>query len=553
MEHCMVPTLHLLQTVRAIVSPNDEANALQYLLENLLIKHILLPFRSSSGLVSPNKKQEDVFLVAFVNNLVSSLRSFRFHKPDLGPRADGKTKTHLIMSCLSLLFDVAITCRPRNTPRSRRKEEQWLEALFAQILDCASNVLDLKSSNYAQKDLMRLTKWMLRGAVDHKLTLSITRLESILKEASGLLSDEDDITVEWGLVNLCLLNDSNTFVIPSAPPEGSQHRSHRPSNKCLAALMSHITEESCKGPSRTDDDYEFKICNILLPLVQAFADARDLNGFMAHWKEQLHTVQKQRDGWKSAPDFDLSIWEDERLLRSVAHLVESRLTAGQIDQVLSNAACDLTTSIPNALNNGPVSLASLVILDCVYDGISREETLAKIAETTQSLYGLLGIILSVPSNRTQDYRWRIWRIKATITDRWYMQYDSPAFKRGAHSAICNAFEIINQSRFSEIPKATHHRTEELHACSFILRFAKFDDDFWQDLDFSSRQRVRSSIATLLDLMEPLCHSISHDHFETMKADSSIRKFDASSSRIESVDSLYFECVLFILDSPNILR
>lgn len=566
MASCMLPVLQLLDTCRQRPAPGEEMAEVIRCLEGLLIDFIVLPLRSSfQDLELPTELEKEVSFTSFGDRMVSSLRRFlpQLDSPFL--RADWKTDKHLALTILSLLFDIAIRCRPRDTPKLRRLENPWLEQLFINLAKCAETLFPPFSSVRAQKDHIRVIKWMLRKAVDHQVQLSPSTIEALLDQASGLFQNtddshtetrvdvEDDSQIEWGLVSLCILNDSNTFVVPSSSASDNGTYAYRPPNKYLSALLRNITDEMCYGSLEEDKNYDFKLLHVMKPLCSAFTDARDLTGFLEHWREQLSIVQGRQESQRNYFELVPSIWEDERLLLHVAQVVESSLTAGQVDRVLSTAAHDLAPSVPNVLSDNSMSLASLVILDCVCTGLFEDETLVKLDSIALSVFSLLGVLVSRPPKVSSPHYWRVWRINATITDRWSSLRDSSVFKRKAHPVICMASELIKHISSELTLRDNVDLKEELYAVRFMLKFAAMEDSFWEDLQFSSRRKILLAVTKLLDVMEPFCRRISHDHFGTMMRSDANSQSEKSSSKISPVDSFYFDCIEEIIESPEVLR
>ena len=562
----MLPVLRLLDTCRQHSAPREEMAELIGCLEKLLIDHVVLPLRSS--FLDPGPATElgkEVPFTSFSDRMVSLLRQFlpQLERPFL--RTFFKTDKHLALSIISLLFDIAITCRPRNSPKLRRLENSWLEQLFIKLAKCAETLFPPISSVRTQKDHTRVIKWMLRKAVDHQVQLSLSTINALLDQASSLFQEtgdshtkfrvefKDDSQVEWGLVSLCILNDSNTFVIPSSSVSDNETYAYRPPNKYLYALLRNITDEMCYESLEEDKDYDFKLLHVIEPLCNAFAGARDLSGFLEHWREQLSIVQERQKSQGNHIDLVPSIWEDERLVLYAAQSVESSLTVGQVDRILSTAARDLAPAIPNVLSDNSMSLASLIILDCVCTGLLNEEILAKLESIALSMFSLLGVLISRPPSLSSHHGWRVWKIMATITDRWSLLHGSSVFKRKAHPAICMASELIN--RISSEPPLDDYvnLTEELYAVRFMLKSATMEDFFWEDLQFSSRRKILTAVTKVLDVMEPFCHRISHDHFGTMMRPNAISERDQSSFWISSMNRFYFDCIDEIIESPDILR
>lgn len=562
----MLPVLQLLDTFRQRRAPREETIEIIRFLEEMLIDHVVMPFRSS--LLDPGPATElgrEVSSTSFDEQMVSLLRHFLPQLESPFIRADWKTDKHLALSTISLLFDVAIRCRPQNTPKLRRLENSWLEQLFIKLAKCAETLFPPFSSVRAQKDHIRVIKWMLRKAVDHQVQLSLSTIKGLLDQASGLFRSsgdshtettvdvEDDNRIEWDLVSLCILNDSNTFVVPSSLRSDNKTYAYRPPNKYLSVLLRKITDEMCYESLEEDKDYDFKLLHVIQPLCSAFADARDLTGFLEHWREQLNIVQERRKSQREYSDLVPSIWEDERLLMHVAQSVESSLTAGQIDRVLSTAAGDLAPSIPNILSDKSMSLASLMILDCICTGLLKGETMVELESIALSVFSQLGVLVARPSNISSPHGWRVWRIMGTIMNRWSSLRDSSVGKRKAHPAICMASELISRISSELTLRNNVDLTEELYAFRFMLNFAAMEDSVWEDLQFSSRRKILSAVTKILDIMEPFCYRISHDHFGTMMRPDAVSRHQKSSFKIRPMDNFYFDCVDEIIESPDILR
>ena len=550
----MLPTLHLLNTCREWSLKAKDIGAVTSSLEQLLINHIVLPYRSSILDVEAHAEELSTSLS---QDLVSTLAAFRFPLPEeatlidrrnstLG-RSVWKTEAQLTIRFLSLLFDVSLASCLRNTLQLRRMEDPWLEKLFIQLTECAATFPPGIHTFEAQKYRTTLVRWMLEKAVNCKLQLSIPTIEAIIDQDSGLFNRGADAMVQWGVISLCVQNDANIFIIPAPSANPDHTHSDRKPKRCLASLLTTITESRLE----TNLDYDYVLSGVVIPLCNAFANARDLTGFIRYWNEQLSIVQKRHKVQKNDADNSRCIWEDEQLLQSVAKLVESALNANQIERILSAATSDLTSSATNILTDNAMSLAGLITLDSIFAGISHEETMAELTEAAQSVFGLLGVLISAPSSQT--YKWRIWRIKATITDRWVTMRDWPMYKRKARSAICTASELINRTSLEDASNKKKNLSEELHAFRFMLRFRTMDDSFWDEPLFSSRSLIALAVGNVMDAMEPFCHRISQDYFQTIKLLYSVPGWDELSREVKSIDAFYLGCVADILLSPEVLE
>ena len=549
--------LQLLQTCRNELDENNEAKEAIDLLEELLIDHSIEPFRTSNlERTIPNSVQDDSSLKNFSEIITSALRRFHFPQPKIGA---SKTRSHLTATFLSLLFDVAIRARPRNTSKQRMLEDPWLEKLFFEIEKCAADVLHPSSTISAQKGYARLLKWMLDKSVYHNLRLSNQSIANVMDRASGLVRDDQnhkwkDGPVEWGLISLCILNNANTFVIPSNPTNSVKSDTPRSPNKYLASLLARITTTGCPAHTGKRQNYDFITDHIVIPLCDAFVGARDLTDFFGHWKQQLIICQKRQDSQGQSTPHLFSLWEDERLLQHVAKLVEKALTASQIERILSAAAGDLKFSIKNGSDKKRKSLASLVILDCISAGSTREETLTTSHDIAHSTFDLLeshSLEFKTPSWLSN--RWRIWRIKGAIADRWHSLHDSEVFQSQVISAISQASELIARIHSEPLLRHEENLSETLHAFAFITRFASMQNFFRQAGKFSLRQEFELAVGKLVDLIEPFCHSVSHDHFQKMQQPKNHPGWNSLNGRVKSIEPFYIGCVAYLLSSTNVFR
>ena len=537
-------------------------------LEGLLIDQVILPLRSAFlGPEPATDLENQVSFTSFSDNMVSLLRRYFPQLESPFPPVDWKTDKHLALSMISLLFDIAIKCRPRSTPKLRRIENPWLELFFIKLAKCAETLFPPASSVRVRKDYIRVIKWMLRKAVDHQVRVGLSTIKALLDQDSGLfqlinenhpetrINVKDEDQVEWSLISLCIMNDPDVFVIPSPSASDNETYSYgyRTPNKYLSALLRKITNEMCYKSLVEDEHYDLKLLHVIQPLCDAFTAVRDLTAFLEHWREQLSIVQERQKSHGPYSDLVSSIWEDDRLVLHVARSVESSLTVGQVSRILSIATHDQAPPIPSVPSNQTMSLANLVILDCVFTGLSKEETRAKLESIAMSVFSLLGVHISRPSMGSAPHDWRAWRVQATITDRWSSLRESSMFKRKAHPAICMAFELINRISSEIMLYDNVNLNQEFYAFNFMLKFVAMEDWFWDDLQFSSRRKIRAAVAKVLDVMQPFSDRISHDHFGTIMRAEDVSKRGHFSPRISPIDRFYFDCIDAITEWPNTIK
>ena len=549
----MMPALQLLNRCREWSSLEKDIEAVTDSLTEMLIKHVILPYRASKiDTETPGRVSAGGTSISLSQELVSVLTPSRL--PLLGQanvsgknksnleRSIRKTDTQNTISLLSLLFDVALGSCLRSTPKLRRAEDAWLEHLFAELAECAALFLPSKVKRYHAM----LVKWMMQKAVKHKLRLSSSAVEAILDEASGLFNRDTGLTVQWSVIGLCLQIDANVFIILDKE-DLEEGISQRIPNKYLLSLLSSITG----GQLETSQDYHHVLSYIIIPLCHAFADARDLGSFIDIWTEQLSIVLSRQTAQKDLIASAPGIWEDEKLLRYVAQMVTTSLTSASMERIMSRAIDSLTMKSQHVTNDRAVSPAVLVILDCLFAGIYHEDAMARLAKTAESAFRLSGLSNTELSPQTGN--WRIWRIKATIADRWFTLHKSPTFKRNAHTSIYAAFELIKLIPSKILANEKEDLSEAFHAFRFILRFAAMEDSFWNEMHLSSHSDLAVAVSNVLDAMEPFCRRISYDHFQIIRLPDTVPRWDEFAVKITSIDTLYLGCVADILTSPDILR
>lgn len=557
--HCMLPALQLLHDCRERSSSGRNMEAVTKSLEDLLITYTVLPFRDSFvGIKESVQLQSTNHAAALKNELVSALRSHHYPKPKVddssgkgiyeAQRQALKTENHLKVTYLSLLFDIALGLRPAIKSNNSRTEDHWLEELFMHLIECAEIVVIPTSTVKVHKDRTRLVVWMLQKCVDRKLQLSLSAVQAILDQFSDLLSSKCGDTVQRSVVSLCLQADPNAFVVPDSSGKANVAHSTRPPNKYLSALLSNITNER----SEASQDYEYLITEIVLPLCSAFAAARDLDGFIHHWIEQISIHEERQRENLTLSISTPCLWQDERLLQRVAQLAESKLTPGQLDHLASSVANGLALSGPSTSNTPSLSLGSLMVLDCLFAGIYQEATLKTLAETAQSVFIMLGAHLSDYLDQSLKHKWRMWRIKTTIADRWVTLHNFPLFKQAAQSAICTASETLSRMLPETSPDEEADWGEALYAFRYLLHLAVIEDS-GTILRFPSRTRLVSAVGEILDLLEPFCHRISQDHFQTIQLPAYVPRWDEFDTGVKSRNTLYLGCVADILITPAALR
>ena len=545
MTICTVPSLQLLQTCKEWVYQEKDVEPVTKILERLLTDHVINPTRNAS-LPGTGQTGSNGFEVypPLSDDLIRALKARPLAHRLLGNRADMKTKDHMQLSLLSLLFSLAVNCRPRYTPKLRQIEDTWLEKLFFQLDTVgAPDQRPVPLSN-ARKSHRRLLRWLLQNAVDASVSFSVSALEQVLENASGLFENHANQQLDWTIISLCLSIDADVFVIPGNQAQASSNRFTRPPNKNLKALLEAVTHYQA---SEIKERHSI-ISTTLTPLVSGFAQARDLPGFIGHWGEQLDVVQHKQTN-ESGQD---SIWEDDALRLEVSSRVDA-LAPSQILDLLSDFLNGPEASISQSFKYGPISLRQIMICDVIFGGINREENIDKITHQAESSFVFVVECLRKPGTEFSRYAWRLWRILTIIIDRWSLRRVYRNINHAIPSAIRQAWTLLKEiplwdpdSRETQCDFTEHYQAFQfmLSCCSVGGAFEKL---------FGSLRKAEKAIQRLLDIMHPLCQRIEYDIWGNFQCSKHDRASFMPGARITSLESLYLACVSCLLSNPGVLR
>ncbi|CZT47560.1 uncharacterized protein RSE6_08135 [Rhynchosporium secalis] len=262
-----------------------------------------------------------------------------------------------------LLFDIAIRAvQPTGSARRRKTpDEKFLQSVFKTL---KSSMSALKGNHGGQ------IRAMLRLAIDHKLDLDL----AVLREISSEFAMAD-----WHILATIIELDANVFLLG----EGII---------LLDQLLEAITKASL---SQTwSNIQENVVSTVLVPLMRAFAQARDLSGFIRHWFQQLILYETLRNDAKVDM---LSAWEDEALQNELQKLMEPSLTVSQITKILDWLSEEVAEH-PDAV---------CVILEAIAGSVSQEEQVVNAVNSR--LYDIM-FDNNAADKLNSRYRWRSWRI-----------------------------------------------------------------------------------------------------------------------------------------------
>ncbi|CAG8960652.1 hypothetical protein HYFRA_00013530 [Hymenoscyphus fraxineus] len=239
-----------------------------------------------------------------------------------------------------ILFDIATRSIQTNGSRRRKPQDDiWLQTAFVSFREA----FPPKRHDANCKAL----GMMLQTAIKYKININLPVLRKAASEFA-LPEGRDN----WELVADFLKLDGNVFLIPD------------PEDDLLDKLLSRITAISL------EKEWEFLgdqiVLDVLIPLMDEFARARDLTGFLRHWFAQLVSFEKLRKNGSLLERF--SAWEDDALQEQLSKLFEVSLTPYQITQIFDWLSSEVETN-PDAV---------CVLLQAISGSISKEELVDEI-------------------------------------------------------------------------------------------------------------------------------------------------------------------------------
>lgn len=469
-DRCLLPVLYFLTTCKRLETSCPTSKTLFKVLEELLLKNVLLPIRAfflNSGKLSKSRNSE--LSSPPTQDLLAPLARTYYAEAD---KMFGRKSPGLALLPISILFSIAVQYLPRITPKQRSLEDSWLQNLFSQLVQYASMSNSASKLVPPSENYVLTVNQMLQVVADHNVRLSTFKIESLLSEVSRVLDGKIDIPNYWDLVGLCINIDATTLINTSSVSGGSQESKPRRLNEQMASLLSIVTTTGWSTILDTSSDYSTKLVQFILPLAKAFAKARDLIGFISLWQEQLAICQRDRPSMKpiaSVANYARSVWEDEELLQLVARLVETSLTVGQIEVLLQKAKFNLAP-FETAVSIDSEFLADMVVLDCIINARLTESYLDQLANFAHIAYTSILNMVSSEISWPIEHRWRFWRILTTIHQHWFIPHHSSKFQLAEQQAIEKAVRTVNGLMTGE-KSAKQEFSEDVCMFMFMLSVA----------------------------------------------------------------------------------
>ncbi|KAI1355684.1 Urb2/Npa2 family-domain-containing protein [Xylaria sp. FL0043] len=339
-----------------------------------------------------------------------------------------------IVASTTVMWSIAARI-PRDTsdPRSKIEHNAWAEVIF-QIVLGALQPLPRRKKNEV---LSRLLDIALQ-------TRSIPSTETLraLYQKHAL----DEAETDWTLLSKILACDAEVFLAAQD----------------FEAMFDNLSKVS-------NEDAELKdkvVVDVILPLQTAFADARDLAGFVTQWLRSL----------SAAESVERSIWFDSRIREHLATVVQTSFSSSQLLRLLESL--ESMTSKAGEI---------LVVLGGICAGLTDENT---IANADPKIFSMMDQKWEGFSPEVLALRWRIFGCLAS----W----------RGSDE--CNKLWKVVKSDLKPIlkkGKLTAPETFEAFSCCYELCLAnhiggKYEEDLTK-LICTMLGRLVSSVKTEADI------------------------------------------------------
>ncbi|TRX94433.1 hypothetical protein FHL15_004588 [Xylaria flabelliformis] len=237
----------------------------------------------------------------------------------------------VVASTIVMWSVAARTPRDTSDPKSKIDHDSWTESIFQALVE-GLQPLAQRRKNEA---LSRLLDIALQ-------TRSIPNTETlrVLYQQHALEAAETD----WTLLSKILASDADVFL--GVEDSG--------------ALFDNISRVS-------DSDTEIKddvVSNIILPLQDAYSNARDLAGFVTRWFGSLC----------AAESVEQSIWFDQRIRQHLATMIQASLSSSQLLRLLEDL---------ESIHSETGEL--LVVLDGICAGLTDENTITYVSSKIVSM------------------------------------------------------------------------------------------------------------------------------------------------------------------------
>ncbi|KAI9764574.1 MAG: hypothetical protein M1835_007551 [Candelina submexicana] len=420
-SECLSSVALLLPRYRSIIPQDSAIKATIRILEQLVARHIFIPARSAFFAPSHSKTQSGSASKIYEPRLLMDLLK-PFREEIMNAQAQINKTSHSehplgeLTNGIPSLFDTAIRCSTRSSPRKRLADRPWLLALFRGFAEADGISLSYAPGQELPQSKAAVLDQLLHVCVKREVPLETDTLRTIMHQSSGLLGEEGGL-VNWHLSAKVLKLDANVFLL-SKNTNGNTDGQGSVEPNMLRLLLSKITARITREYSRIPQDYLIVKAQIIQPLMLDFSHARNMSGFIEHWRRELTNFNEQHAAGKPERGHALSVWQDEDVGLWLREYLESSMTENQLLQAFTSAHHQLQSSQKTASELSG-TFASSVVIDAILGAVDQAQTFDMLREEISQVYSTVsGLLLNMDSRLNAQhgtvYRWHLWRILARI-------------------------------------------------------------------------------------------------------------------------------------------
>lgn len=413
-QECLVPAVVLLSDFSREVSPPVEPSAVETgrdmesrisrTLETLLARHVFIPARASffaeaegKPVSMPGQARPETL---DISRLVEPLRLALAGDLEAAGPEPLDSDRHKLFETVGSLLDIAIRCSQRSTPKKRLDDAPWLQYVFVALCECVGAPVNNRAPAQIDEDQRAVLDQMLEILINRKVALESEVLERLVRSYSGVAASSGGPTYfDQRLIGRIIAYDATVFV--DAPKTGSDEIAL--SDALFSAISGATATEIGPSTSHVSDGCshasvvtpetrasDFLKGSIVVPLMKAYAHARDLTGFVSRWFSQLQHMSK------SAMSMEKSIWVEKDVISALRDVLEANLTAKQIFDLLNDHWRHIS-SCENSSGNDQLAKASasLVIIDALVGALQADDTISSVVSVLQSIQKSLLVLTGV--------------------------------------------------------------------------------------------------------------------------------------------------------------
>ncbi|KAJ8126093.1 hypothetical protein O1611_g7545 [Lasiodiplodia mahajangana] len=250
---------------------------------------------------------------------------------DVPKLALGTARDDVVASATAMWSIAATTPRDTSDPKSKIEHDAWIENIFRAVME------SLQPLSHQKKNEVFLR--LLDIALQTQSIPDTETLRTLYQQ-----HDLDGAETDWALLSKVLACDPDVFLADQDPE----------------AIFNNISKIS-DSDAKTRDEV---VSNVILPLQDAFSNARDLANFVTKWLGSLC----------AAKPVEQCIWFDSRIREHLATILQTSLSSTQILRLLEGLG-----SIANDAGE------LLVVLDGICAGLADEHTIANVHQKIISM------------------------------------------------------------------------------------------------------------------------------------------------------------------------